>query len=408
MARFIGTMRRTLCLTFAALLMTACAPGEAPTEAPGAVNRALGDASYQERFGHAAPPGEDDTRRVTTHLSHVESLLRARDVSSWPDELRLTRARNLDRLNEYWSAGRFPRNHAGEARHPRFVDEDDVEAGLDDSPRICAVGHLFALDRGVDAARAVAARYQDDHVPDIRDEALLGWAATSGLTLDELAMIQPSYGWIDRPRPIVRPPPRPVASPEAVQRALATLEPRINGCILQKLAPSDPHPHEIKAAVVAHQTTVQSVKFDTGLKARNIDLERCLAGVVSSARFALDFRAGPVSVTQRWATFGPTDRAGQFRPSYAPVLFQRAHPAALRCAAGHLPAPRAALQVLVEASLSPDGKLVTSRVIALPEIQINEAFLACIKTSVEGIAGPRFKGSEARVSHVFSIPEAAE
>lgn len=182
------------------------------------------------------------------------------------------------------------------------------------------------------------------------------------------------------------------------------LEPRINGCVLQKLAPTDAHPFEITATVVAHQQGVQKVQFQTGMKSPPRALEQCLAGVVASARFPLDFRAGPVTATQRWATLGPVDRSGRFRASYAPVLFHQATPASLTCAAQHLPAPRAPLQVLLEATLSPEGKLSVTRVVSLPEGQSNEAFEGCLRGAVEAISGPKFKGSEAKLTHVFALP----
>ena len=150
------------------------------------VNGVLGDESFVATFGRRPGPGDSEDLRIRTHLAFVEQLLRERSVDHLSDEQRTARTRNLDRLHDYWTTGVFPRNTVVPGhRNPVFVDE----AG-----RICAVGYLFEQDMGREAAERINARHRTATVFEIDDPVLGKWLATSGLTLEEAAMIQPAYG----------------------------------------------------------------------------------------------------------------------------------------------------------------------------------------------------------------------
>jgi len=150
------------------------------------VNGVLGDESFVATFGRRPGPGDSEDLRIRTHLAFVEQLLRERPVDHLSEEQREARTRNLDRLRDYWTAGVFPRNTVmSHRRTPVFIDE----AG-----RICAVGYLFEQDMGREAAERINARYRTATIFEIDDPVLGKWLATSGLTLEEGAMIQPGYG----------------------------------------------------------------------------------------------------------------------------------------------------------------------------------------------------------------------
>ncbi len=150
------------------------------------VNGVLGDESFIATFGRRPGPGDSEGLRLRTHLVYVEQLLRERPVDHLSEEQRTARARNLDRLHDYWTAGVFPRNTVmSHRRTPVFIDE----AG-----RICAVGYLFERDLGREAAERINARYRTATIFEIDDPVLGEWLATSGLSLEEAAMIQPGYG----------------------------------------------------------------------------------------------------------------------------------------------------------------------------------------------------------------------
>lgn len=158
---------------------------EADKTNAGSVNAVLGNQSFAHRFGRQPTPQDAEDLRIRTHLAYVEKLLRSRPVHHLSEKLQQARERNLDRLRTYWKRGIFPRNKAyPDERRPTFIDE----AG-----RICAVGYLVARSAGWDVAKKINAAHQYDLIQEIDAPVLDRWAATSGLTKRELAMIQPAY-----------------------------------------------------------------------------------------------------------------------------------------------------------------------------------------------------------------------
>ncbi|NVB76995.1 MAG: hypothetical protein HOV81_01250 [Kofleriaceae bacterium] len=129
---------------------------------------------------------EAERARVRGHLLFAHDILASVDTSGWPAPLREARATNLERLRVYAEAGQFPHNddHADFYR-PTFVDN----AGT-----ICAVGALFAADRGRDAAVRIASTQKYAFVQQMTGDAELRvWQETSGLSVTELGLIQPTY-----------------------------------------------------------------------------------------------------------------------------------------------------------------------------------------------------------------------
>lgn len=155
------------------------------------VNPVVGDASYVARFGRGPTARTPDALRIQTHLVYAELLLRQRTPAGLPAALRQRRAHLLDLLHTYWQAGVFPRNEASDGqRHPCFIDR----AG-----RLCAVGYLVAQTAGRPAAERINQRFQYSNLLDVHDAALSRWVASSGLSLTDCALIQPTYGPIYTP-----------------------------------------------------------------------------------------------------------------------------------------------------------------------------------------------------------------
>lgn len=127
---------------------------------------------------------EADRVRIQAHLARVEQELRAADVHHLPPARAERRARLLDALHDYASAGEFPHNDDVPGLSPVFID---------DGGRACAVGHLMLEDGAVEAAFEVAASENLAYVPDLTAPRALAWARESGFRVDELARIQPSY-----------------------------------------------------------------------------------------------------------------------------------------------------------------------------------------------------------------------
>jgi len=150
------------------------------------VNAVLGDESLTEKFGVLPDASADETLRVQTHLEYVERLLRSKDVSHLPLTLRATRTRMLDLLHEYQTAGVFPRNFDFPGcRKPCFIDRDE---------NICAVGNLVEKTAGRETAEAISDKHRYKTIFEMDDALVNAWIARSGLTRQECAMIQPTYG----------------------------------------------------------------------------------------------------------------------------------------------------------------------------------------------------------------------
>ena len=197
---------------------------EATYESPG-VNLVLGDESWFAATG-TLPVDVDEQERVQTHLLWVEAKLRARPTEGLSQAQREARARNLDRLARYAAQGQFPHNDGHpDARRPTFVDEDG---------NLCAVGFLMSQDLGREAAERVSAREKYAFVVQITSPEVLGWQPSSGLTPEELAMIQPSYGWEEPAEPI-KPITRPVDPRQGeIDEAQRRAQTRIDACFRDK------------------------------------------------------------------------------------------------------------------------------------------------------------------------------
>ncbi len=155
------------------------------------VNAIIGDASYIAEFGKMPETDVDEALRLRTHLSHVEQILRSRNTDHLSTELKEKRSDLLDLLHQYWNAGIFPRNYDHpDQRRPCFIDRDG---------NICAVGFLVEKTAGREAAEQINARHQYDLITDMDLARLDDWIAGSGLTLEECAMIQPTYGYYPYP-----------------------------------------------------------------------------------------------------------------------------------------------------------------------------------------------------------------
>jgi hypothetical protein len=120
---------------------------------------------------------------IQLHLQETEKLLRKRVVAS-PAALNNNRAHNLDVLHKYWQAGVFPTNTLHGNRQPYFID---------DFGTYCAVGYLMQQGGGAEIAKRIHASQNYKFLADIDDRGLMNWVASSGLTFDELALIQPQY-----------------------------------------------------------------------------------------------------------------------------------------------------------------------------------------------------------------------
>jgi hypothetical protein len=164
------------------------------------INPVLGNASFVQKYGHEPGMEAGEDERIQTHLLYAEELLRNKNTDHLPVAVAENRNHLLNLLHNYAIAKKFPKNYdyPGE-RKPCFIDRD---------ANICAVGYLVEQTAGRDAAIAINNKYQYETIAAMKGDALLtGWVAQSGLTLEECAMIQPTYGWPITPAPDPQPAP---------------------------------------------------------------------------------------------------------------------------------------------------------------------------------------------------------
>jgi hypothetical protein len=144
-----------------------------------------------EPTGDLLAPAHYDSERalLKDHLRRVEARLRAVESSS------AARARTLDHLREYIATQECPLNETQPTRVPVMIDS---------LGRHCPVAALMAWD-GQDAlVREVARTTNNALVRDLTDPRFLEWAHRSGLSIDELASIQPAYTPVTKWRVAVR------------------------------------------------------------------------------------------------------------------------------------------------------------------------------------------------------------
>jgi hypothetical protein len=150
------------------------------------VNPLLGDISYESKFGHKPDAKTDNNLRVRTHLEYVENILRNKDVSNLSADLIKKRNHLLDLLHDYWTNGVFPKNHDyADQRKPCFIDKDGT---------ICAVGYLVEQTTSRHVADDINSKHKYDELLAMNNSTVDNWILTSGLTKEECAMIQPTYG----------------------------------------------------------------------------------------------------------------------------------------------------------------------------------------------------------------------
>ena len=152
-----------------------------------AINPLLGDESFLAAFGRLPVPIDDPAVRVATHLRHVAAKLRARGRSGPV----------MDALDAYIAVGAFPASEAAWGLLPSFVDPC---TGVR-----CAVAHLVETAAGTALVEALDRDHHHAFISTFaEDPRFAAWAETSGLTLEELAWIQPSYPYVPPTGPDVR------------------------------------------------------------------------------------------------------------------------------------------------------------------------------------------------------------
>lgn len=139
---------------------------------------------HENLRGLPAQDIHNDVDYVRAHLTQVLKVLAAAPTEHLTSDQSATRSELIDVLAGYARQGRFPINYHRHERIPVFIDEHDTH---------CAVGFLMRHTGEEDMARRIAAANNYAWVREIDEPGLTAWQKTSGLSLDELKLIQGAY-----------------------------------------------------------------------------------------------------------------------------------------------------------------------------------------------------------------------
>lgn len=142
-----------------------------------------------KNYESQAPKGpavnfESDQAYVQAHLAAVLRVLKSNPTDHLNKVQHQSRKRMIHLLEDYCKVGNFPKNYYREARTPVFIDEHGTH---------CAVSYLLQQTGHENVSQQIAAANNYAWVKDIHHPALAAWQAESGLTLDELKLIQGAY-----------------------------------------------------------------------------------------------------------------------------------------------------------------------------------------------------------------------
>lgn len=158
--------------------------GGAPHGFRGGANHHLGDDSFVQKFGRQPRLSDDETLRARTHLEYAHARLAAKPATR--PELAARRQQLLGYLADYVKKGTTPKNHHLAERTPVFID---------DAGQICAVGYMIEQSVGRALPEKITRMHRFDFIEDIAKKMpeVRAWVESSGLSLDEIASIQPGY-----------------------------------------------------------------------------------------------------------------------------------------------------------------------------------------------------------------------
>lgn len=131
-----------------------------------------------------APSTNSEIDLIQTHLKLVVEQLNRADNSHLSAAQRQQRMIHIQELERYLRAGIFPKNVFVSGYRPVFIDPWGTH---------CAVGHLIARSGAGDLAATINEEHQLDFLGDIQTSGLEEWQVASGLSFEELALIQPTY-----------------------------------------------------------------------------------------------------------------------------------------------------------------------------------------------------------------------
>ncbi len=147
------------------------------------INPIVGDSSWFVHNKEWPNSHSNEKERISQHLHFV--LQKLREPNEQSAENLAKRKINLQFLDQYIQRQIFPSDiNYHNKRRPCFIDM---------SGNICAVGYLLEKTSSREEAERINKLFQYEYLLDMKDEGLQTWQKSSGLSMKELAMIQPTY-----------------------------------------------------------------------------------------------------------------------------------------------------------------------------------------------------------------------
>lgn len=131
-----------------------------------------------------APIISNEQNLLVFHVQILEKIFLARSTNHLNKAQKLNRKKHLKVLSEYWKRRDCPRNYYLPYRNPVFIDHEG---------RYCAVGYLMLKSGKQEFCEAVQKNSNFIKIREIKSKEFEQWQSESGLSLDELAWIQPYY-----------------------------------------------------------------------------------------------------------------------------------------------------------------------------------------------------------------------
>lgn len=129
---------------------------------------------------------KNEVERIQCHFTEVINVLKNRNVDNLSKDQRIAREAIIDQLSEYMAQGNFPKNLHFNERTPVFKDQEHTS---------CAVAYLMEKSGHNELVEDIISNLNFSLIKDIAIEinGVDTWAKNSGLLLEELNLIQPSY-----------------------------------------------------------------------------------------------------------------------------------------------------------------------------------------------------------------------
>jgi len=162
------------------------------------INKLIGNKGFEIKYGRSPNELDNQKDEIISHLEFTYDSL-SNFKSEDLNKLQLiNRNKHLNSLKKYITRGEFPINKSHLYNIPIFVDNSNTH---------CAVAYILKEDNQFEIINNLQQNYNYNYVEDMNLNTINFWLQNSGLELDEIKLIQPTY----RPR-IPRPKPEPVGS----------------------------------------------------------------------------------------------------------------------------------------------------------------------------------------------------